>query len=133
MVDERFVLAGYTINTRGRYKCDFCDHSTYKRVTGIENHLEDRHLFSWKLAKKDAVIKQLKDAPPKIEYREKVVYRDPPTKTEPVKKFWNVSGVYCSNCKVAARNVGIPVGQTMEETPHSCCGTRSLMLVTEFQ
>lgn len=121
-------MTGYSINNRSRYKCAFCDHKTYKHHSGILMHLEQHHALDYALAKKDAEIERLKNKPPKIEVREKVVYRDPPAKPDP--KFWH-SGVYCSACKIAYRSVGIPFGQTIEETPHSNCGTRSLMLVNE--
>ena len=121
-------MVGYRSNNRGNYKCEFCGHPTYKTIAGIERHLKDQHLHSWQLAKKDAEIARLKNQPPKIE--ERVVYRDPPA--EPKKqKYWYRS-VYCATCKLVMTGAGIPVGQTVENTPHSLCGNRTLMLVTEI-
>lgn len=120
---------GLTINSRGRYKCNFCDHTTYKTIGGAVAHLDQHHPHEKALALKDVEIERLKNRPPKIEVREKIVYRDPPAPKKEEKKFWSVPGLYCSNCKTAQRGGGIPIGQTVEDTPHSVCGTRSLMLI----
>lgn len=122
-------MTGYTTNSRGRYKCDYCTHSTYKTIGGIENHLDTMHRPDWTADKLRAEIERLKNRPPKVVEKERIVYRDPPAKKEVER--WNAS-VYCSTCKIVMSNTGIPRGQTIEETPHSDCGTRGLMLVVRI-
>jgi hypothetical protein len=120
----------------GRYKCDFCDHTSYKTQAGILNHLSDNHLQELLIAEKDAEIERLKNKPPKvvekIVTKERVVYKDKP---EP--KYWytktvGIAGIYCSTCKQVTLNPGIPTGQTIENTPHHC-GNRTLMPVVEVR
>lgn len=122
-------MVGITVNSRGRYKCDFCNHTTYKTWGGAHNHVTDRHPNELALAEKDAEIERLKNRPPKVV--EKVVYKDRPAEKE--KKYWyikNGGGIYCETCKVVEMRVGIPEGQTIENTPHTC-GNRTLKLVLE--
>lgn len=121
-------FVGYTINNRNRYKCNFCDHSTYKTFGGVHNHLNANHELEYKLALKDRDIERLKNKPPKVEIREKVVYRD---QDEP--KYWypKIAGIYCPTCRIVNTRVGIPVGQTIENTPHNPCKNRGLMPVVE--
>lgn len=122
----------FEINNRGRYKCRFCDHSTYKTHSGIINHQEQHHKHELELARKDAEIERLKNSPPKTV--EKIVYRDPPEKKE--SDYWyieNGGGIYCETCKIVQMRVGIPRGQTIENTPHGRCGNRNLKLVLEVR
>ena len=126
-------MTGYTVNNRGRYKCDYCDHRTYKTHGGMMTHLDQNHKLDYELAKKDAEIERLKRQPPKVEVRERVVYKDPPAKKEP--EYWYIKsggGIYCDTCKIVQMRVGIPVGQTIESTPHEC-GNRTLKLVLEVR
>lgn len=111
----------------GRYKCDFCEHTSYKTVAGIQAHLKDQHLHSLRLAEKDAEITRLKNQPPKIKTVEKVVEKVV-YKTKPDPKYWYHS-VFCTACRVVIPGAGIPYGQTIETTPHSSCGMRSLVSV----
>lgn len=135
-------MIGYTVNNRGRYKCDFCDHRTYKTHGGVMAHIETNHfdLYQFRkanaelertIAENERTIARLKSQPPKVEVREKVVYKDRP---EP--KFWyieNGGGIYCETCKIVQMRVGIPNGQTIENTPHGQCGNRTLKLVLEVR
>ena len=121
-------MVGFTLNNRGRYKCDFCDHATYKTWGGAHNHVTDRHPTELALAEKDAEIERLKNRPEKVV--EKVVYKD-----KPKPKYWyieNGGGIYCESCKIVQMRVGIPEGQTIENTPHEC-GNRTLKLVLEVR
>lgn len=127
-------MVGYEINNRGRRKCLYCDHPTYKTDSGILNHLNTRHELEYKLALKDEQIEHYKNRKPKIEVREKIVYRDPPAKKEP--EYWyieNGGGIYCETCKIVQMRVGIPRGQTIENTPHGQCGNSNLKLVLEVR
>lgn len=36
-------MIGYTQNNRGRYKCNYCDHATWKTSSGALNHVEQQH------------------------------------------------------------------------------------------
>lgn len=121
-------MVGYTINNRSRYKCNYCNHSTYKHYSGVEAHLQANHATELAIAEKDAEIERLKNKPAKVV--EKIIYKEKP---EP--KYWyieNGGGIYCETCKTVQMRVGIPTGQTIENTPHSC-GNRSLKLVLEVR
>lgn len=127
-------MTGYTVNNRGRYKCDFCDHRTYKTVAGILTHVQKTHELELERAVSDDLRRRLelaKNQPPKVVTKERVVYRDPPEPKKP--EYWYPTGLYCQTCKIAMSRAGIPRGQTVDNTPHSVCGTRSLLLITEFQ
>ena len=133
-------MTGYTVTKRNRYKCEYCDHyKSYKTLGGITLHLESRHAaelaktLAAELAEAQNELLNIKLNPPKpkVIERERVVYRDPPAKKEP--EYWYPSGLYCVTCKVVMTRAGIPRGQTIDNTPHSVCGTKSLMLVTEVQ
>lgn len=129
-------MTGYRVTTRGRYKCSFCDHPSYKRMGGVLGHIRDKHeleLANATIEEMRGKIDQLKNRPPKIVEKERIVYRDAPKPAPAKKEYWYPTGVYCSTCKVAMSNAGIPRGQTIDNTPHSVCGTRSLLLITEFQ
>jgi|SRR5690349_2094846 len=122
-------MTGYTINNRGRYKCRFCDHPTYKTMSGVLTHVQERHELELANATIEEMRAKLAEKP-KVEVREKVVYKDKP---EP--KYWyieNGGGIYCSTCKIVQMRVGIPQGQTIENTPHNC-GNRTLHLVLEVR
>lgn len=120
-------MNGYHEIRGGRYKCDFCDHTSYKTYAGITTHLQTHHakelneVLANDLAKTMADLHKERIKPPKVEVREKVVYRD-----KPDPKYWYHS-IFCIACKEVIRNAGIPFGQTIENTPHSNCGTRSLL------
>lgn len=121
-------MTGFTVNNRGRYKCDYCDHKTYKTRGGMFNHLHEQHPKELEIDRLKAHVKRLENQPPKVEIREKVVYKDPPKKET---KYWyikNGGGIYCETCKTVEMGVGIPEGQTIENTPHTC-GNRTLKLV----
>lgn len=125
-------MTGYTQNTRGRYKCDFCDHKTYKTVSGIITHVQGSHALELAEATAEALRAELqreRNKPPKVEVKERVVYRDPPEPKKP--EYWNAT-LYCSTCQIVFSS-GIPRGQTIETTPHSTCGTKALMRVREIQ
>jgi len=125
-------MVGYSRNQTGRLKCDYCKHKTYKYINGVIAHLNSKHMDQWLLDQANAEIERLKNIPPKIEIREKVVYKEKP---EP--KYWyvrerGIEGIYCTSCKQVQRGVGIPYGQTIENTPHHC-GNRTLLPVVEVK
>lgn len=127
-------MTGFTVNNRGRYKCDYCDHRTYKTRGGMFTHLHDQHASQLEIDRLKAHVERLEKKPPKVEIRERVVYRDPPAKKAP--EFWyieNGGGIYCETCKIVQMRVGIPRGQTIENTPHGQCGNRNLKLVLEVR
>lgn len=129
-------MTGYSINNRGRYKCDFCDHPTYKTMSGILLHIQAIHELELAIATAEelrAEVDRIKAEPPQVIEKERIVYRDPPPKKD--SDYWyprNAVGVYCPTCKVVNRGAGIPVGQTIENTPHHPCNNRGLMLVLEI-
>jgi hypothetical protein len=121
-------MTGYHTTNRGRYKCDFCDQRSYKTLSGINTHVQSNHELELERATSEGLRKELereRRKAPKIVERERVVYKD-----KPDPKYWN-HGVYCTACRIAYRSVGVPFGQTIESTPHSNCGTKSLLPVNE--
>lgn len=131
-------MNGYHTIKGGRYKCDFCDHTSYKTYAGISAHLQAHHakelneVLASELAKTMSELHKERIKQPKVEIREKVVYRDKP---EP--KYWytkplGIAGIYCTACKLVQLNPGIPTGQTIENTPHQC-GNRTLLPVVEVR
>lgn len=121
-------MIGYDINNRGRYKCHFCNHETYKTLSGVLNHIEHMHPKDLENEELKDRVNRLQTVPPRIIEKEKIIYKEKP---EP--KYWyGPAGIYCSSCKTVIRNPGIPVGQTIENTP-CACGNRTLMLITEFK
>lgn len=130
-------MTGYRVTTRGRYKCSFCEHPSYKRIGGVLSHIRDKHeleLANATIEEMRGTIDRLKSQPPKVVEKERIVYRDPPA--EKKKEYWyprNAAGIYCPTCKVVNTGAGIPVGQTIENTPHSPCNNRGLLLVLEVR
>lgn len=125
-------MVGYHTKRDGRYKCEYCNHTSYKTLNGVLTHLQDKHYHEVQEARLLAEIDRLKNLPPKIEVREKVVYKD-----KPELKYWytktvGIAGIYCSSCKQVTLNPGIPTGQTIENTPHQC-GNRTLFPVVEVR
>jgi hypothetical protein len=135
-------MTGYHEIRGGRYKCDFCDHTSYKTYAGISAHLQAHHakelneVLANELAKTMADLHKERIKPPKVVEKvvtkERVVYRDKP---EP--KYWytktvGIAGIYCTACKLVQLNPGIPTGQTIENTPHQC-GNRTLLPVVEVR
>lgn len=112
------------------WRCDYCPHISWKTAAGAMGHVEREHPKDLEISRKDAEIERLKNRPPKVEVRERVVYKE-----KPKPKYWyieNGGGIYCETCKVVEMRVGIPEGQTIENTPHSC-GNRTLRLVLEVR
>lgn len=121
-------MIGYRLNNRGRYQCNYCGHPSYKNEIHATLHRDSKHHLEAEIERRDVEIAKLKNTPPKIE--EKIVYRDKPQAEE---KYWyGPAGIYCSSCKTVIRKPGIPVGQTVENTPCTC-GNTTLMLIMEFK
>ena len=131
-------MTGYHTVRGGRYKCDYCTHNSYKTVSGIITHLKAQHADEMAAALEKQVddlktaLRRAENKPPRVEVREKVVYKNKP---EP--KYWytksvGIAGIYCSTCKQVTLNPGIPTGQTIENTPHHC-GNRTLLPVVEVR
>lgn len=125
-------MIGATINKRNRWKCDFCNHATYKTMTGALRHVHDNHALELAEGVADELRAELsreRAKPPVV--KERIVYRDRPVdKTQ--KYYYPGAGIYCESCKVVNRNAGIPEGQTLESTPHHC-GNRTIKLVLEIK
>lgn len=122
-------MVGFSLNNKGRYKCDYCDHKSYKTWGGANNHVLAEHQAEHDLVLAKNEIARLKARPPEV--KERVVYKD-----KPQPEYWyieNNGGVYCETCRIVQMRVGIPAGQTIENTPHSPCGNRTLKLVLEVK
>lgn len=129
-------MTGLKTMGNGNHKCLFCNHKSYKRLGDALTHVQDKHALELANATVEEMrgeITRLKKQPPKVVEKERIVYRDPPKPTEKKKEYWyGPAGIYCSSCKTVIKNPGIPVGQTIENTP-CACGNRTLMLITEFK
>lgn len=121
-------MLGYDYTNRGRYRCKYCKHPSYKTKSGVLHHLEKEHSKDLEIEKLNDRINRYETLPPRIIEKEKIVYRD-----KPKPEYWyGPAGIYCSSCKTVIKNPGIPVGQTIENTPCEC-GNRTLMLITRFK
>lgn len=123
------MFVGLRYNNRGNYQCVFCTHKSWKSESYGIAHVESKHPKE----RADLLAEKLQEAqnkPARVEYREKVVYKE-----KPKPEYWyiqNGGGIYCETCKTVEMRVGIPVGQTIENTPHTC-GNRTLHLVLEVK
>lgn len=127
-------MTGYSLSKRGRYKCDFCDHKSYKTMSGVLTHLHSNHELELEKATSDALRAELqreRSKPPKVVEKERIVYRDPPAKPEPKQEYW-YRNVFCTTCKLAF-HTGIPKGYAVENTRHSTCGTVALMPIERVE
>ena len=121
-----------------RYKCLFCNHKSYKRYADALTHVQTKHeleLANATIEEMRGKLERAENKPPKIVEKERIVYRDPPAPKK--KPYWYVrdygmAGIYCTACKQVQLGVGIPEGQTIENTPHQC-GNRTLLPVVEVK
>lgn len=116
-------MTGIRINKRGNYACEFCDHSSWKQRAAAENHVQREHPEQLKIAELEQQLKRERLKKQTVQTVEKVVYKEKP------KPKYTYHDVCCVNCRLAF-HTGIPFGQTIEETPHSDCGTRTMIKVT---
>lgn len=127
------MIAGIRLNKRANFNCIFCKHASWKRMSAAEAHVLKIHPAENENAELKRKIETLQTVPPKIITKEKIVekerivYRDAPKP-----KYW-YTNIYCETCRIVIQNAGIPNGQSIESTPHSICGTRSLKLVVAIQ
>lgn len=124
-------MVGFKVNRNKRYQCNFCSRPAYVTEMGIADHLNTKHPLKYAIAKKDAEIERLKAAPPKVVTKERVVYKEKPNPDYWYVNTVGIAGIYCTTDKRVQRNVGIPIGQTIENTPCSKCGNRTLLPVVE--
>lgn len=128
-------MTGYKLNRNNRYQCIFCNYPAYKRMGDCLLHVNKKHALELAEASREelrAELQRERNKPPKIEIREKIVY-----KSKPDPKYWyvrdhGIEGIYCTACKQVQTGVGIPYGQTIENTPHHC-GNRTLLPVVEVK
>ena len=117
-------MVGYHYTSHGNFKCDFCDRRAYKTRTGIDEHIETNHKIEYLEAELKAKNESLRSKDRRIEELSKTPPTPPPAKKP---EFYDAR-VFCTACKWVI-DCGIPRGQTIESTPHSECGTRSLVPV----
>lgn len=115
------------VNRRGRYTCPFCDHKSWKSRAAAVSHIKDHHPKDAEIDRLEKELAMLERQKPKEVVKEKVVYKEKP---EP--KYYWVSA-YCENCQIVYHPTGIPRGQTVENTPHSVCGNKTLKPVKEIR
>lgn len=118
------MFVGLTATSHGNYKCLFCNHKVWKREEPGIKHVTEKHLVE----RAELLSKKLKEAqvkPPRIEYREKVVYKEKP---EPQYKNERVN-VSCETCFVVMTDVRLPKNNTIHNTSCNYCGCTTLKLV----
>lgn len=123
------MYVGLRINRNGKYACLFCTHKAWKSEGPAMRHVDNSHMADRARLLADK-LQEAQDKPPRIEYRERVVYKD-----KPEKKYWETDPVmlYCEAEKTVFQNTRMPRGQLIENTPCHGCGNRSLKLVISIQ
>lgn len=118
------MYVGLRINNRSNYQCLFCTHKAWKSESYGIAHIDSKHPKE----RADLLAKKLQEAqnkPPRIEYREKVAYKNRP---EPEYQDKQVN-VFCDECRVVMTNVRLPKSHTIHTTSCNYCGTTSLKIV----
>lgn len=118
------MYVGLEYTSRGNYKCLFCNHKVWKREQPAITHVETHHIKE----RSELLLQKLKEAqnkPPRVEYKERVVYRDPP-KTEYQDKQVNV---FCETCFIVMTEVRLPKNHTVHTTSCNYCGCTTLKIV----
>lgn len=118
------MLVGLRINNRSNYACLFCTHKAWKGEAAAERHVLEKHPKE----RMDLLAKKLQEAqnkPPRIEYKERIVYKDRP---EPEYKDKLVN-VFCETCFIVMQDVRLPRNSTIHSTSCNYCGCTTLKLV----
>lgn len=120
------MFVGLEYTSRGNYKCLFCNHKVWKREAPGQAHVEKNHIKE----RADMLLQKLKEAQnkPRIEYKERVVYRDPESP-----KFQDQRiDIFCPHCLVVNIGVRLPVRQNINDTPHSGCNLTGMYMVSKI-
>lgn len=118
------MFVGLKYTSQGNYKCLFCTHKVWKREEPASKHVMTKH----PVERADLLAEKLKEAqnkPPRIEYKERVVYKDRP---EPDYKDKQVN-VFCDTCCVVMTDVRLPKNHTIHTTSCNYCGCTTLKIV----
>lgn len=118
------MFVGLQYTSHGNYKCLFCNHKVWKTATPAETHVTKKHPAE----RAELLSKKLQEAqnkPPRIEYKERVVYKDRP---EPEYKDKLVN-VFCETCFIVMQDVRLPKNNTIHNTSCNYCGCATLKLV----
>jgi hypothetical protein len=121
------MYVGLEYTSRGNYKCLFCTHKVWKREQPAITHVETHHIKE----RAALLLEKLKEAqskPPRVEYREKVVYKDPP---KPKYQDTRID-IFCPHCLIVNTGVRLPTGQTINDTPHSGCNLTGMYMVAKI-
>lgn len=119
------MFVGLRLNQRGNYACLFCKHPTWKRESAAQAHVVKEHSKE----RADLLLKKLKEAenkPPRVEYKERVVYKDRPEPEYQDKRI----DIYCSNCRVVMTGVRLPSRHSINTTSCSNCALQTLNIVS---
>lgn len=123
------MIAGVKVIRGGRYGCEFCTHKSWKQLASAVSHVQEYHPKDSEIAQLKRDLKKEQNKPPQLKIEEKVVYKE-----KPQPKYWSEPiAAFCGTCHVVMTGTKIPRGQTIENTPHSVCGTTALQLVKEIQ
>ena len=118
------MFVGLEYTNRGNYKCLFCNHKVWKSEKIASAHVENKHPKE----RADLLSKKLQEAqnkPPRVEYKERVVYKDRPEAEYSDKQV----SVFCDECRIVMTNVRLPKNHTIRTTSCNYCGTTSLKIV----
>lgn len=114
-------------NSRGRYKCPFCDHKTWKQHAAARNHIVQYHKAEAELAQAKARTERLQRE--KVDLERKLAEAQKPKpeakKEKEVKRY--SATVYCTNCRWVS-DVLIPEGVTIKEGDCVHCRVRQVLM-----
>lgn len=118
------MFVGLRYNNRGNYQCVFCTHKSWKAESYGITHVESKHPKE----RADLLSKKLQEAqnkPPRVEYKERIVYKDRP---EPEYSDKRVN-VFCETCCIVMTDVRLPKNHTIHTTSCNYCGCTTLKIV----
>lgn len=122
------MFVGLTMTSQGNYKCLFCNHKVWKQSEKMAiAHVEDKHPKERAKLLAEKLI-EAQSKPPRIEYKEKIVYKDRPEPDYQDKRI----DIYCSTCRIVMQSVRLPLHHTIDTTSCSNCGNTSLMMVSKI-
>lgn len=121
------MYVGLRINRNGKYACLFCTHKAWKSEGPAMRHVDSKHINERARLLADK-LQEAQNKPPRVEYREKVVYKDRP---EPEYKEDRID-IYCTNCCIVMTGVRLPVRHSISTTSCNKCGLATLAIVSKI-
>lgn len=113
------------INTRGRYKCPYCAHTTWKQYGAAERHIMTVHYVEAAKVVED----QLRADNRKLLEDLQRCRQAPPAKPPAEKREYYQCVLYCKN-ENRVLKAGMPKGVLVENVTCSGCGVRGALVIT---